>query len=269
MSMSSLNPGPSWGSVARAQFHMLARLQRRDFIILGAIVAALAGLAVWGLRSATLDGPSQPGTIPFFVLFTAHLSIVAAFWAIGVWRRDSPEERGYFWALPVARGPHTLLRVGMGWAFLMAACLGVLIVGFGLVLQAQTRFDGLEVSLAGWYVPLATATLAYLLMSVLAVLVDRPVWVVVWSGVACMGLLIVATIFQLDMIADLWDQVVVSLLGALVGPIGVSVQRGAIESTPSVAPSGAFAEWLRNYLVWSVVGAAALVLAAFRHGDAR
>jgi hypothetical protein len=106
-------------------------------------------------------------------------------------------------------------------------------------------------------------------MSVLTVFVDRPVWVVVWSGLALMGLLIVGTIFQLDTITGLWDQVVGSLFGALVGPIPVSVQAGSIESTPSVATSGAFIAWMRNYLVWMGVGAAALVLAAFWHRDAR
>jgi hypothetical protein len=248
---------------------MLARVQRREFVILGTIVAALVALALWGLARGTMDfGPSGSETIAILPLFSIPFAVIAAFWPLGVWRRDGPEERGYFWSLPVPRGPHTLLRVGMGWVLLMLACLAILAVALGLLVVAQARFDGLHVSLLRWYVPLATATLAYLLVSFLAVLVDGPVRVVVWASVAVIGLRIVAEATDMAPLASVIDTLVQSLSGALLGPVG------SAEVEPEIIVDGApfvvaVRVWATHYLLWFVVGTAALLVSAFSHRDAR
>src|SRR5690606_8146175 len=131
--------------------------------------------------------PISPGELPIFAGLKYALLLVGALWPLGVWRRDTPEQRGYFWSLPVARGPHTLLRVASGWLLLMGVCVAAMVVG-ALVAQLYAMQLGAAVRLADWYVPLASATLGYLLISVLAVLVDSPVRWVVWILVALFGL---------------------------------------------------------------------------------
>jgi hypothetical protein len=265
MSRPDLSPTPSWRTIAPAQLRMLAQLQKRDFVILGSIVAVLVALSIWGIAHVSPDqGSNEPAMV--FAILTIPFVLVAAFWPLGVWRKESPEQRGYFWSLPAPRGPHTLLRVVAGWAILMMVCLAVMAVALALVEGSQVRLGALEISLARWYVPLATATLAYVLISFLAVLFDGPVRTLVWTCVAVAGLRIVAEATQLRALAAPIDAIVTSLGMALAGPLG--------KGGPEIVPTGdvitqGFALWGVNYLVWIVLGLVALVLAAFRHQDAR
>ncbi|MCG6956935.1 MAG: hypothetical protein LJF04_13175 [Gemmatimonadetes bacterium] len=256
---------PSWRTIAPTQLRMLAQLQKKDFVILGSIVAVLVALSIWGIAHASPDnGSNEPAMI--FAILTIPLVIVAAFWPLGVWRKESPEQRGYFWSLPASRGPHTLLRVGAGWAILMIVCVAIMVVTWVLAEASQVRFGPLEISLARWYVPFATATLAYVLISFLAVLLDGPVRALVWTCVAVGGLRIVAEATQLTALGAPIDTVVTSLGMALAGPLGSAGPEVVLNGS---ALTQGFVLWGANYLIWIVLGLVALVLAAFRHQDAR
>lgn len=266
MSKPELNPAPSWRTLTPTQLRMLAQLQKRDFVVLGGIVAALVALSIWGIFRAT--PPTHPSPQPFmvFTLLAIPLVVVAAIWPLGVWRQDSPARRGYFWSLPAPRGPHTLLRVAAGWGLLMIACVGVMLVTWLLLLGAQLRLGAAELSLARWYVPLATATLAYLIVSSLAVAFDGPVRVLVWTCVAVIGLRLVAEIERFDGLRAVIHTVVASLGKALAGPLGPHGPEVVVNSRPYTV---ALSVWGDNYLIWLALSVAALLLVAYRYREAK
>lgn len=251
MSTRTLNPAPSWATVALAQLRMVALLQRRDFLALGVIVTMLLGLSIWGyIQMPDEYSGSRDQVLPLFPPLAIPLALIGAFWPLGVWRKDSPERRGYFWSLPVARGPHTLVRVAIGWVLLMGACLIVMALALGVVSPVAIRFEEVRLDLARWYAPLVTATLAYLLVSVLAVLLDSPVRWLAWTALAVLGIRVVADLGDLPGLEARIDGVLRSLGTALNGP-------------------GSSSSWAMDYLIWFVLGAVLLVLVAWRHRDAR
>lgn len=268
MSKPELSPTPSWRTIASAQLRMLALLQRRDFIALGSIVVALAGLSVWGIFRASPPNHPPTETLMVFALLAIPLALVAALWPMGVWRQESPTRRGYFWALPASRGPHTFVRVGAGWVLLMTACVAIMIVTWLLLLLALVRLGPAELSLARWYVPLATATLAYVLVTPLAVLFDGPMRVLVWTCLAVSGVRLVAQVTRLEVLAGLIDGVVKSLGLALVGPLAPHDSGPEVVFNSTTYTIG-YAVWGANYLIWIAIGVAALLLVAFRYREAR
>ncbi len=247
----------SWGAIAAAQLRMVARLQRRDFLVFAGIGAALLALALYGLvELAKRPVPQQPpGELPIFAGLKYALLLVGALWPLGVWRRDTPEQRGYFWSLPVARGPHTLLRVASGWVMLMSACVAAMLVS-AVVAQLYAKQLGTVVGLADWYVPLASATLGYLLMSVLAVLVESPVRWVMWITVALFGLRLVTDALDIEALWRPIESALRSLSIALDGP-----------QPPRIAAR--YGGWGVHYPIWFGLATLGLIIGAFRHRDAK
>ncbi len=268
MSKPDLSPPPSWRTVAPTQLRMLAQLQKRDFMVLGIIVAGLVALSIWGIFHTSPPRNPSHGAVMFFALLAIPFAIMAALWPLGVWRKDAPERRGYFWSLPAPRAPHTLVRVAAGWVLLMIACVAVMLVTWALLLVAVARLGPATLSFGRWYVPLLTATLAYVIVSSLAVFTDGPVRVVMWTVVAVLGGRVVADVAKLKWLGALIDTIVSSFGMALAGPLGPH------HSGPEIVVNGGpytvgFTAWGTNYLIWLGLGAAALLFAAFRYQDAR
>lgn len=247
MSAERLYATPSWGAVTLEQLRMLTLLQRRDFIAIAVIGGLLVALALYGLLNAqfTTSGPIQ---VDVFRMFRLPLVLVGALWPLGVWRHGTPAQRGYFWALPVARGPHTLLRVGLGWVLLMGVSLVVMAVGALVVAAYGARFGAPTLVFSYWYGPLLTASLAYLLVSALAVQLDSPVRWAIWGTIAVFGLRVIAAATALWTLGDSIDFVVGSFRNALAGPFGTQ-------------------PWATSYLAWLAVAALATVVGAFRHQE--
>jgi hypothetical protein len=242
-------------------------LQKRDFIALGVIVGGLTVLALWGIFTVTPPDHISNETLLVFGLLAIPCAAIAAFWPLGVWRQEAPERRGYFWSLPVARGPHTLTRFGAGWVLLMLACLTMMALTWALLMVAELRMGPAPWSMARWYVPLATATLAYLLVSSLAVAFDGPVRVLAWTGVTVLGLRIVAQVVRLRTLGGLIDGVVKSLGLALAGPIDPHMGPEVVLNSTAVTIG--YATWSVNYLIWFGLGAAALLLVSYRYMESR
>lgn len=240
-------------AVALAQLRMVAHLQKRDFVVLGALLTLLLGLVIWGQIQMNPDNVGSD-TIPIFRGLTIPLAFVGAFWPLGVWRADSPGQRGYFWSLPVDRRRHTLMRVGAGWVVLVTVCLLIMTTAVLAMAPSAIRFEQLRLDLSGAWQPFATATLAYLVISALTVLFESPVrsLAFIWLGV--LGLFIVGEVTDLDQIDDALESGIESFFTALGGPM--------------VAPRGSIAAWGRHYVTWFAVGAAGLLSAAlWRHRD--
>jgi len=249
MSSSSQNRIPAWGSIAVEQGRMLLLLQRRDFLIVGLIGVGLVVLGLWGIFSREFTDE----VVEAFRYLFLPLIPLGALWPLGVWRHDGPSQRGYFWSLPVSRAPHTFLRVGLGWVLLMGVCLSAMLVSTGMAALFASRIPQTELSFALWYLPLTTATLAYLLISVPVVLVDAPVRWVVWLLVALLGVWIVSGATGMEGLQAAVFGLGRSLVAALSGPV-----TGA-------APTGS---WLTHYLGWFAAGLIGLTAGAFQHRDA-
>ena len=85
MSSRSLNPAPSWRTIALAQLRLVALLQRRDFYVLGAIAAGLVALAVFGYTRGNMEAGTRSTTLRVFPALAYPLAIIGAFWPLGVW----------------------------------------------------------------------------------------------------------------------------------------------------------------------------------------
>ena len=253
MTTSTLHPAPTWRAIVAAQLRMVLQLQKRDFLILGGLLVVLVGLSLWGQLRMDADSAGDD-TIPIFWGLTVPLALVGAFWPLGVWRADSPAQRGYFWSLPVDRRRHTVIRLGMGWVVLVTVCLITMGMAVVALSPSELRFEGSQLDLSGAWQPLATATLAYVIVSALTVLFDSPIrWLAMgWLGV--LGLFIVGEAGDLDGLTEGVEDAVGSLFLALGGPI--------------VAERESVAVWSRHYGIWLAVGLVGLASAAlWRHEE--
>jgi hypothetical protein len=255
MTPETLNPEPSPRAVAAAQLRMLTLLQKRDFLVLGLFAVVLVGLLIWGQMQmdANMDTDASDA-VAIFRGLALPLALVGTFWPLGVWRAAAPEHRGYFWSLPVDRRRHTVLRVGMGWVVLMAVCLISLAVGVLTFVPSAIRFEGAQIDFTGVWEPLVTATLAYVLMSVLSIFFDSPMRAFVLAWLMVLGLYVVGNAAEdLDWLVDAVEGGVSSLFVAVGGPI--------------IADEGG-TEWVRHYLIWLALGAAAMIGAVlWRHEE--
>jgi hypothetical protein len=250
----TLNPEATPGAVALAQLRMIVRLQKRDLLILGALVIALVALALWGQMRMDPDSGGTDDTIPMFPGLTIPRALVGAFWPLGVWRADPPERRGYFWSLPVERRRHTLVRAAAGGVVLLAVCLLIMATAVVSLVPSLIRFEGLRLDLGGAWQPLATATLAYISISALTVLFDSPIRWLAFAWLGVLGLFIVAEAADLDGLSEGVEDAVGSLFIALGGPI--------------VTDRESVAEWSRHYFIWLAIGAAAFASAVlWRHEE--
>jgi len=252
MSTRTLNPEPSVGAIARAQLRMVTLLQKRDLLVLAAIVIVMVGLALWGqVRMDPENGGS--GTIPIFRGLSVPLALLGLLWPLGVWRADSPERRGYFWSLPVDRRGHTSLRVGIGWVVLIGVSLLAMATAAASFIPSVIRFEDLRMDVAQVWEPLATATLAYVIVSIFAVLFESPVRWMILGWVAVLGLYIVGEAADLDGLVEGVEDTVESLFIAIGGP---------------VLADESVSDWGRQYLVWLPIAAVGLLSALlWRHEE--
>ncbi len=253
MTHRTLNPAPSGRAVALAQLRMIAHLQKRDFVVLGALLVVLIGLVIWGQTQMDADYDGSD-TIAIFRGLAGAMALLGAFWPLGVWRADSPGQRGYFWALPVDRRRHTIVRVGVGWLLLMIVCLLIMAIAAAAMAPSAIRFEQVRLDLAGPWQPLATATLAYLIVSAPTVLFESPVRSLALAWLGVLGLFIVAEAGDLDRLQESVETTVESLFIALGGPI--------------MAPRGSVAIWSRQYALWFALAAVGLLSATlWRHEE--
>jgi len=254
MANKTLNPDPSLAAISRAQFRMLVHLQRRDFVILGILVVMMVGLALWGQTTQVDADSAGDDTLQIFRGLAILFGLAGAFWPLGVWRADSPAQRGYFWALPVERRRHTLIRLAAGWVVLVAVTAIIMAIAVLAMVPTELRYEGSQLDLGGAWQPFAAATLAYVIVSALAVLFENPFrWIAyLWLGV--LGLYVVGEAAEMEGLSEWVEDAVGSLFVAFGGTL--------MEENESVAG------WSRHYLIWLAVGSAALVSALlWRHEE--
>jgi hypothetical protein len=125
MTSTSLHPTPSSRTVATEQFRAVGLALRNEGIF---FIAALVVFSVVIIGGAVQFTHSQhpagahmgfrygsSGAIPMFLI-----GLLVPF---GVWRSEDPARRSYHWSMPVARGPHTVMKLLSGWVWLMIATI--------------------------------------------------------------------------------------------------------------------------------------------------
>lgn len=244
---------PSTGAVAAEQFRMLLLLQRRDFLIAFGIGAVLAALSVWGITTMPTEGRS-PQTIQAFLPLVIPLMLLGALWPLGVWRHAKPSERGYLRSLPVPPGPLTLMRTGFGWVFLIGLCVLAMVATVALARFYLATAGDAVIHFDEWLRPLASATLAYLLVSALAVHVEGPARLAIWTLVAFAATRGAAQMTGIEWLAEALDRTSSSFLLAVTG-----------FASPRALAAGW--SWGVHYGLWFALGATALVLGAWRYRE--
>jgi hypothetical protein len=279
------HPRPRWTGVAREQLLTVLGALRWQTILGAAALAALTLL--WVL--SRMNSPGRPETVQFAELMIP-LAMIALFTPAEVWRGEQPSRRGYFWAMPVDRTRHTLLRVLGGWAWLMAAVAVFLLwmaaaswatgstFSLGepqvpLPLSGTTQQTAADYAIHAplpawrWLVPFAATTTLYLLGSIIPLASNYPWrW---YGGIALASLLVVA-------LGSDWSERVLHLL--VPGPFGLQTlltgggaqaSAGAsVEAQMHAMPyAPAPGRWLSATALWMGAGLIGVLIAARRHRD--
>jgi hypothetical protein len=246
---------PSLGAVIREEARATALLQRWTFGLIGLVVLWLVGMALWGLfaalRQGQLQAPAEMSPLPIFLMLAGSMTFLGALWPTSVWKHLGPSQRGYIWSLPVERPAQSLIRTAIGWATLMlvvAALMGVVALAAMVVRSQLPEF---AISPSGWFLPFTGATIAYLVVSPLALLTDHPAK---WLVGGFFGLLILRASLEISGVrglGDVWD--------AAVGSFTYATVRASGDPLPYA--------WGVHLAIWLGLGIAATAAAILAHQE--
>ena len=272
---------PALAAVARAQLRLILVRRPRPMLIALALVAAqIAAAAAAGILFGVTvrTGPDQPtrfffskvsdfaGGLGFAldegaagVAVVALVSVIwAFFWPFRVWREERVERRGYHWAMPVDRRTHDLVRVAAG-----LALLPVLVAAFLLLALATALLFGHTAVFPTWgaifFLDLFAAPLVvYLLVSIPVVGGRHPAaWLWGTLGAA-------AALFSLLQVFELTG-LLAPLQALLLGRFGLFATLGEpLISEITGRGGGSVGPWALAWLLWMVLAAAGVWLAASR-----
>jgi hypothetical protein len=233
-------------------------------ILLGAVVIASAVRQMHihpsGFHTGFTYGVS--GAIPIFCL-----SLLIPF---GVWRTEDPSRRAYHWTMPVARGPHTIIKLLSAWAWLMIASVVYLgfIILLATILSTITGEPNHVASSPGWewIVSFTAPTLGYLLISV-AVIGSDHAWR--WIIGVVLGYWIVIGVLNAFGIPD----VALALQKIWAGTYGLKAALFA--TVPDTGHFGrdmamrssSLGNWLVAMPLWIIGSAIAATFVSYRHRE--
>lgn len=266
MNADNMHPTPSRAAVLREQFRAVGLVQRRQLLLLAAVVIGLVLLAIYGLLQfeetlSTIPDPeavAQEITVTlseFLGGLTLPALLLGLIWPSSVWKDEGPSRRRYHWAMPVDRTVHTLMKSLAGWGWLMIAGLGSLVILVGVLAAAGFLSGADETAVWRWAVPFTAATVFYLWGSVAAILTDHPARWIFGVFIAHSLLVPVLTVVGLPDLAGLLESIIDGRYGL------ETVVTG--EATTEQPPD--FGLWLTATALWLAVGSAGVVFAASRH----
>lgn len=266
-----MHPTPSPRVVAIEQFRAVwLALRTEAYFFIGAL--SLLGVVVIAnqIRTTHTHGAGTPlgftygaaGAIPVFVM--------ALLIPFAVWRAEDPSRRAYHWTMPVARGPHTIMKFLSGWAWLMIATVVYLlfIVALATILSMITgeHNDVASGPVWEWILAFTATTLAYLLTSI-AVIGSDHAWR--WIGGLFLGywvLIGVLTSFGMPdasiALRTIWEGAY-GLKTALFG-----IASGSVRHFPGQHMSDlSMSAWLVAMPLWIIASAIAVTFASYRHRE--
>lgn len=258
MTSISLHPLPDRGGIMRQQISAVAvalRKERRIFF------AVLGVLVVLGIAGAVRGAGNHHGMgFSYTVGISIPMVLAALILPFSIWRGEDPARRTYHWAMPIARGPHTLMKVLAGWLWLMVATIVYLLVmvalGAAVGYITGSVYEHAQVPAWQWLVPFTATTIAYFLVTVTVVASDHP-WA--WIGGILAGYAVVLLLLQA---LDMRD--VARTLGKVVdGQYGLTAALfGHLHDAQLGGPSTD--RWLGSVSIWGTIALAGVVTAAYR-----
>lgn len=227
------------------------------------------------------------------------LGLAGVLFPLAVWKDEQRFGDSHLWALPVARRRHALLKVGTGWAILMASVAAVVawmvavtLVTGGTLGDETTRMLLVDRALAEagaggietvewttrwwqWLIPFTAATVAYLFGSALLLATPRPWW---WVGGGFLLLVVLGTMSEeLDLANELFERLV---FGPVFHPLGLdTVMTSGWDSLTTAVqrPDGewvgvwrampALGRWVAATTLWTAIGSIGLWAASMRHRE--
>jgi hypothetical protein len=243
---------PRWPAVLQAQLRAIGRANRAELTVVALLMAGTA-LLMAGIGLHVSEGIDFG---PVELVWPVLLLGVSA--PMGVWKGEEPSRRTYFWAMPVDRSRHTLVKVVAGWIWLIvllgvyhACALAVPLITGGRMAPVLGS-DGWM-----WLIPIVAATAMYLFASIIALTSDHP-----WRWFAGGALMYVPLMLLRE-----------------VGAIGLS--RLPLARDPNVLERFGFATfttgtldgqpnlhaWSTTALLWMAVAVGGVLTSAFRRQE--
>ncbi len=261
-----------WRTVASEQTLAVGLMMRKAGLALIALLAVLLVVVVRAsirerrfeslhVRSAMLEIAVAP--------WPAIAAIIAALFAIAMWRDEDPDRRSYHWMMPVEPHVHTLTKVFAGWMWLLAAT--TLSLGWiALLGVASSMITGLSQpdeisSWSFWIVPITSATIAYVLVSAAAVGTRQPVMWVIGVILAYSGSLLALDVLGYRDTHHVVRTAYIGLYGFTAAVAG-DVERLDTEHLRMVS---SVSRWLGAFVLWGGLGAILLVATAYRRAEPR
>lgn len=248
---------PERGGIMREQISAVGVALRKERRIFFAVLAVLAVLGIVGAIRAT--GNNHKMGFSYDIGVSMPMVLAALFLPFSVWRGEDPARRTYHWAMPIARGPHTLMKVVAGWLWLtlgtIVYLLFVVAMGAAMGYITGSPYEHASVPAWQWLVPFTATTIAYLLITIVVVASDHP-WA--WIGGILAGYLIA---FLFLNALDMGD--VARALGKVVdGQYGLNAAIfGHLSDRPFREPG--LDRWLGAALIWGAIAIAGTVTAAY------
>ena len=284
MTATSLHPTPSDGTIATEEFRAVRLALRTEMIFFIAALLLFAALVI-GSAIRFVHTHEEPASRMGFRYDTAGaipMFLVGLLIPFGVWRSEDPSRRAYHWSMPVARGPHTIMKLLAGWGWLMigTAVYLLFIVGIATAvggITGEPAWDGTTPAWA-WIAAFTTPTIGYLLTSIAVIGSDHP-WR--WIGGILIGYGVLMGVFKsfgmedlaiaLKTISDGRLGIQTALFGTItdaartmvVGGGGAAHQRMTIEMADSLKMS----TWILAMPLWIIASAIAVTIASYRHRE--
>jgi hypothetical protein len=295
----ALHPKPRTGVVVREQFRAVGAGLGREMaagaaLVLGLTVLIFLGIARNGWEGAVSMSPDNAGPV---------LGLIGLLAPVAAWKGEGPSSRGYFWSLPVAREPHTLVKVFCGWAWLMivlAAFVGWvalqswvtgggpgvdemrLVFADGAIPASARQGGPLDPALLRevrwvtpgwqWVVPFAAPTITYLFGTIAVLVADHP-WRLLAVPFLAVGVLsVIADTADVQWLSGIGEKLMAGRYSLETLLTGSNEAAARFLTTAgdqalvwrNLAEAG---QWFATAAIWGLPALAGVLLAAYRYQE--
>ncbi len=262
--------------VAREQVRAVGvALRTEAFLFVAALVVFSVVVIAGAVRFAnSAQSAGSHISLTYNVQGAIPMLLVGLLVPFGVWRSEDPTRRAYHLSMPVARGPHTIMKLLSGWIWLMIATLLYLacVIGLGYAVSAITGDASSHgtAPLWAWVAAFTAPTLGYLLVSIPVIGSDHP-WR--WIGGMVIGYTVLLALLKSFGLADMASAINTitdgryGLNAALFGGTHEGHYGVTIGITREMMASLQMSRWLLAMPLWIVGSAIAATIASFRHHE--